>query len=458
MSIGSALLAGTAGLRANASAMAAVSENIANVNTVGFKRLRNDFTAMLNNQAYQTSYNAGAVSSKATSLMREQGTLQTSSVTTHMAISGEGYFVTRDRAGNATAADEYTYTRAGQFSPDASGYLQNSGGQYLYGWPIGADEVVNASPTDLTALRPVRVSGYGGIAEASANLSITANLNADQTVNPATYTTGALAAGTITPDFTTPLEVYDTKGGRHTVNFSFLKTANPNEWQVEAYVTPASDIEGVADGLLASGRVVFTQAGLIDPVATNALPDGFDPEGTLDIGASDVTAAGTTPRWADGLGIDAQSIQLDLGDGNSTIGLTQYSSDSILDTSAVDGVPFGSLASVDVDQDGFVIAQYTNGFSRKIFQVPVATFGNEGGLLAQAGSSYRAGPNAGDMNLRAPKTGEAGTIVSSALESSTVDLAEEFSNLITTQRAYSASSKIITTADEMLDELIRIKR
>ncbi len=455
MSIGSALLAGTAGLRANASAMAAVSENIANVNTVGYKRLRNDFTAMLNNQGFQTSYNAGAVRASATTLMREQGTLQSSSVSTHMAISGEGYFVTRDRAGNATASDEYTYTRAGQFSPDASGYLQNSGGQYLYGWPIGVDEVVNASPTDLTALRPVRVSGYGGIAEASANLSITANLNANQTVNPAVYAAGAMASGTITPDFTTPLEIYDSKGGRHTVNFSFLKTANPNEWQVEAYVTPSTDIEGATDGLLASGKVVFTQAGLIDTAATNALADGFDPQGTLNIGASGSAA---TPRWNVASGIDAQAIELDLGDGNSTIGLTQYSSDSILDTSAVDGVPFGSLAAVNVDQDGFVIAQYTNGFSRKIFQVPVATFGNDGGLIAQAGSSYSAGPNAGDMNLRAPKSGEAGTIVSSALESSTVDLAEEFSSLITTQRAYSASSKIITTADEMLDELIRIKR
>ncbi|ACT59889.1 flagellar hook protein FlgE [Hirschia baltica] len=458
MSIGSALLAGTAGLRANASAMAATSENIANVNTVGFKRIRNDFTAMLNNQNYQSSYSAGAVRATATTLMREQGTLQSSSVSTHMAISGEGYFVTRARGGDATSFDEYSYTRAGQFAPDEGGYLKNTAGQYLYGWPIVNDQVVNASPTDLTALSAVRVSGYGGVAEASANLSITANLNADQEVNPATYTAGDMAAGNITPDFTTPLEVYDSKGGRHTVNFSFLKTANANEWEVEAYVTPSTDIEGVTDGLLANGKMIFTASGLIDPVATNALADGFDPEGSISIGASDPASVGTTPRWADGLGIEAQDIQLDLGNGNSTTGLTQYSSDSILDTSTVDGVPFGSLASVDVDEDGVVIAQYTNGFSRKIFQVPVATFGNEGGLIAQAGGSYRSGPETGDMNLRAPKSGEAGEVISSALESSTVDLAEEFSNLIVTQRAYSAASKIITTADEMLNELISIKR
>lgn len=450
MSIGSALLAGTAGLRANASAMAAVSDNIANVNTVGYKRLRNDFTAMLHSQVHQTTHNAGGVSATATTLMREQGTLQASTVATHMAISGEGYFVTRERAGDATTSDPFAFTRAGQFIPDAEGYLQNTGGGYLYGWPVGADGTVSASPTDLTALEPVRVAGIGGVAEASANLSITANLNADQTVNPAAYTAGDMAAGTITPDFTTPLELYDSQGGRHTINFSFLKTANPNEWQAEAYITPASDIEGATDGLLSSGTVSFTAAGLIDPANST-----FDPTGTLAIGASSAAAGA---RWATGLGIDAQNIQLDLGDGTSTNGMTQYSSDSLLDTSAVDGVPFGSLAAVDVDEDGFMIAQFTNGLNRKIYQVPVATFDNQGGLVQQSGSSFRAGPETGNLTLRAPKDAEAGTVVANALETSTVDLAEEFSNLITTQRAYSASSKIITTADEMLDELIRIKR
>ncbi|WP_018995826.1 flagellar hook protein FlgE [Hirschia maritima] len=450
MSIGSALLAGTAGLRANASAMAAVSDNIANVNTVGYKRLRNDFSAMLNNQSHQTTYNAGAVRSASTALMTEQGTLQASSVSTHMAISGEGYFVTRERAADATSSDNFNFTRAGQFNPDSGGYLQNTGGQYLYGWPVGTNGTVSASPTDLTALEPIRVTGFGGVAEASTNLAITANLNSDQTVTAPGYVVGDMAAGTVTPDFTTPLEVYDSQGGRHTVNFSFVKTVNPNEWQVEAYVSPSTDIEGATDGLLSSGTVTFTASGLIDPANST-----FDPQGALAIGAS-ADAAGI--RWATGLGIDAQSIQLNLGDGTSTNGLTQYASDSILDTSSVDGVPFGSLAAVDVDEDGFVIAQYTNGLSRKIYQVPVATFDNEGGLIAQAGSSFRAGPETGDMNLRAPKAAEAGTVVSSALETSTVDLAEEFSNLIVTQRAYSASSKIITTADEMLDELIRIKR
>ncbi len=130
----------------------------------------------------------------------------------------------------------------------------------------------------------------------------------------------------------------------------------------------------------------------------------------------------------------------------------------MLGTSQVNGTPFGSLASVDVDNDGFVTAIFTNGLTRKIYQVPLATFGNEDGLLAEQGGVYRLGPGAGALSMRGAGVAGAGQIKSHALESSTVDLAEEFSNLIMTQRAYSASSKIITTADEMLDELIRLKR
>jgi flagellar hook protein FlgE len=139
-------------------------------------------------------------------------------------------------------------------------------------------------------------------------------------------------------------------------------------------------------------------------------------------------------------------------------GLTNYDSPSVLGTSQIDGTPFGSLASVDVDDDGFVTAIFTNGLTRRIYQIPLATFGNADGLLSEQGGVYRLGPDAGALSMRGAGVGGAGLIKSRALESSTVDLAEEFSNLIMTQRAYSASSKIITTADEMLDELIRLKR
>ena len=167
MSINSAMLAGTAGMRANSSALAAISDNIANVNTVGYKRVRSDFTALLNSQTGQTTYNAGGVTATSASLMAEQGSMQASSVATNLAVSGNGFFVVRNRARDATNGDPFLYTRAGQFSPDANGYLKNSAGHFLEGWPVNSQGLVSANPTDLNALEPIRVSGIAGGAQAA---------------------------------------------------------------------------------------------------------------------------------------------------------------------------------------------------------------------------------------------------------------------------------------------------
>ena len=186
MSINSAMLAGSAGLRANASALAAISDNISNVNTVGFKRLRNDFTSLVLQQHHETTYNAGGVSASSRALVGEQGALQSSSVSTHLAISGDGFFVTRENGGDATVSDPFYYTRAGQFSPDTEGYLRNAAGYYLYGWSVEDDGSVTANPSDVNALQPVRmpkkllVIGSGAIGIEFASFYNT--LGADTTV------------------------------------------------------------------------------------------------------------------------------------------------------------------------------------------------------------------------------------------------------------------------------------
>jgi flagellar hook protein FlgE len=201
------------------------------------------------------------------------------------------------------------------------------------------------------------------------------------------------------------------------------------------------------DGQLATGIVSFTPFGQLD-AANSTLP--------LSVTIGESGTGGT--EWDPSLGLATQTISLDMGGPGAPGGLTNYDSPSVLGTSQIDGTPFGSLASVDVDDDGFVTAIFTNGLTRRIYQIPLATFGNADGLLSEQGGVYRLGPDAGALSMRGAGVGGAGLIKSRALESSTVDLAEEFSNLIMTQRAYSASSKIITTADEMLDELIRLKR
>jgi flagellar hook protein FlgE len=460
MSINSAMLAGASGMRANSSALAAISDNIANVNTVGYKRLRNDFTSLLNAQNRQTTYNAGGVLANSSPLMGEQGSTIASSISTHLAVSGTGFFVVRGRGDDATDSDPYFYTRAGQFTPDSSGYLKNSSGYFLQGWPVNSQGNVTANPTDLNALEPIRVSGIAGGAEMTSNLSLSANLQSSQALSAAAQAfpagvgaynalTNNMASGAVTPDFQIPIQVYDSQGGLHTVTFSFLK-AGANDWFAEVHL-PASEIIGTAglvNGQLASGRVRFTPFGQID-LGTSSLPT------TLTINQNGTAGA---PQWAATMGLATQVISLDIGGPGSPGGLTNNDSPSALGTSQINGTPFGSLASVDVDDDGFVTAIFTNGLTRRIYQIPLATFGNVDGLVPEHGGVYGLGPGAGALSMRGAGVAGAGSIKPRALESSTVDLAEEFSNLIMTQRAYSASSKIITTADEMLDELIRLKR
>ena len=454
MSINSAMLAGAAGMRANASALASISDNIANVNTVGFKRLRTDFTSLLSSQNRQTTYAAGGVMSRSNPLMNEQGSTTASSVSTHLAVSGNGMFVVRGRSEDATSRDPYYYTRAGQFTPDADGYLQNAAGYYLLGWPVDSSGAVNANPTDLNALESVRVSGIAGGAEATARLSLSANLQSSQAVSAAaatydaTDTANNMASGAVTPDFQIPIQMYDSQGGLHTLTFSFLKQG-PNAWFAEVHLPPGEVVDGApfVDGQLATGLVSFTTFGQLD-TANSTLP--------LSVTIGETGAGGS--EWGPALGLATQTISLDMGGPGAPGGLTNYDSPSVLGTSQIDGTPFGSLASVDVDDDGFVTAIFTNGLTRRIYQIPLATFGNTNGLISDQGGIYRLGPDTGALSMRGAGVGGAGNIKSRALESSTVDLAEEFSNLIMTQRAYSASSKIITTADEMLDELIRLKR
>ena len=461
MSINSAMLAGAAGMRANSSALAAISDNIANVNTVGYKRLRNDFTALLNGQNRQTTYNAGGVLASSSPLMSEQGSTQASTVSTHLAVSGSGFFVVRGRSEDATSRDPFFYTRAGQFSPDSDGYLKNTAGYFLEGWPVNSQGLVTANPTDLNALEPIRVSGIAGGAEATSRVSLSANLQSSQAVSPAAtitppaltppynVATNNMASGAVTPDFQVPIQVYDSEGGLHTLTMSFLKSG-PNRWYTEIHL-PAGEVTGGAplvNGQLATGVLAFTPFGQLDSAAST-LPT------SLTISQNGV---GTGVQWGASMGLATQVIDLDMGGPGQPGGLTNYDSPSVLGTSQVDGTPFGSLASVDVDDDGFVTAIFTNGLTRRIYQIPLATFGNVDGLIPEHGGIYRLGPGAGALSMRGAGIGGAGNIKSRALESSTVDLAEEFSNLIITQRAYSASSKIITTADEMLDELIRLKR
>jgi flagellar hook protein FlgE len=297
------------------------------------------------------------------------------------------------------------------------------------------------------------VSGVVGGASATTSVSLSANLRSSQPISAAAATynaaTNNMASGAVTADFQAPIQIYDSRGGLKTLTVSFLKQG-PNAWYAEVHL-PSSDVVsggGLVNGQLATGIIRFTPFGQID-LATSTLPNSI----TI---SQNGAAAG--PQWAAGLGLATQTIALDI-DGSAAIGgLTSFDANSVLNDTETDGTAFGSLSSVEVGEDGSVNALFSNGQVRRIYQIPVATFDNPDSLLAEQKGVFRIGAETGELSLKSAGTLGAGDIRPRALESSTVDLAEEFSNLIITQRAYSASSKIITTADEMLDELIRLKR
>jgi flagellar hook protein FlgE len=479
MSINSALLAGVSGLTANSAALAAISQNIANVNTVGYKRTAAEFSTVVNSQSQGTGYSAGGVLANQRHFISQGGQLQRTNTSTDLGIAGQGFFVVTEKAENLDAGDARLFTRAGAFRVDSFGYLKNTAGLYLQGWPVDADGLIETDPSDLNRLRSINVGSVGGTAQATTRAQLNANLQSSQPVSPdiATYnvatnnmaTYDAEAGTGFKPDFRITVPVSDSKGGQRTLAYSFLKTANPNEWRAEVHVIPATDIDNgsvPANGILRSGLVLFTQDGRLDVdgmvAAETATPGSMlfaDPATaavTLNASDSAVAPSATAPKWTTALGIDDQTVSFDLT--ASAGGLTQYDSDSIVQAVVTNGTAFGNLSNIEIDDEGYVTAIFDNGVTRRIAQVALATFTSADSLTTANGNAYRVSQGSGTYNLKAPGTGGAGLIGASQLEASTVDLSAEFTGLITTQRAYSASSKIITTADEMLAELISIKR
>ena len=571
MSINSAMQAGVAGLSANSAALAAISQNISNVNTVGYKRVQGEFSTVMNSQTRGSGYAAGGVAAVTRHYISQEGQLTRSTSSTDMGISGQGFFVVTEKGDNLTATDSRLFTRAGAFTKDNQGYLRNTAGLYLQGWPVDSDGNIQTDPSDLNRLRSINIGTVGGTAEPTTRVQLNANLWDGQTVSPyvaavnkrdvpdtatppvmhtykvqyeptgtpnqwnvtvnegantftgtVTYdaagnltastlpggslTTMQIAAGPpavtvplanlglttatdakarydastnsmamwnpdaavptgVKPDFELTIPVSDSKGGQRTVAISFLKSDTPNEWYAEIRAIPASDIEtgaGLENGQMRTGRIAFTQDGRLDIAKMQSWPVGTglfdDPtNATISFGSSASGAPGAgEAKWATGLGIDNQVITFDLN--TSAGGLSQLNTPSVVLSTITNGTAFGNLSEITIDEKGFVTAIFDNGVMRKIAQVALATFPSPDSLTEVSGNAYRVSQGSGTFNLKAAGTGGSGLIKSGQLEASAVDLSQEFTSLITTQRAYSASSKIITTADEMLAELISIKR
>jgi flagellar hook protein FlgE len=415
MSLTGALNSAVSALKAQSTAIAMISDNLANSGTYGYKTTSPNFASLVTGVSNSTSYSSGGVIARSSSNIAGQGQITASSTTTNMAISGNGFFPVSDSlSGGATY-----YTRNGQFEPDKLGYLVNNG-YYLMGWRT--DAAGNVIGSTASSPEPINVTAVSSTARATSSATITANLPADAATSDT---------------FTSTMKLYDALGTGHSTTITWTKTAE-NTWTAD-----------FADPTNASG----TQSGVIagSPITVN-----FNDDGTLASttpSSPSITVSGWTSGAAD------STIAIDLGKDGGADGLTQY--DSGLETPAVDldsidqdGMAYGKLTSISIDDTGTVIGSYSNDQQIALFKVPVATFTNANGLSAMDGGVYAATSASGSAVLHESGTGGAGSISGSALEASTTDTSEEFTNMIAAQQAYSAAAQIITAVDDMFDTLL----
>ena len=441
MSLYDALMIGVSGLNANSRAMSVFSSNIANVNTVGYKTSQSAFETMLGSANGGAQGLATGVMASAQANIAQQGAEFATSSPTDLAINGQGFFCVNT---SADATGQALFTRAGSFTPDASGNLKNAAGLYLMGYPV------SGSPTTVgSQLAPISTNGLGGKGEATTKASIQANLDASDAINT-TYQTGDMYAQHATPDFQTTVNVYDSQGGTQPLQISYIKTA-ANTWSYEvAYTGDQANItpSGQPDpNPIATGTVSFDQNGDL----VNASPGGVannPPSGTINLNIPwDPTNSGLQP----------QAIAFNMGTAGTSDGTSQFASDSVLDSSNTDGAAFGNVTGLTVNPDGTVDANYSNGLTQAVFRLPLATFANPDGLSLVAGNAYAQSGTSGTPVINPADTAGSGTVQAFALEGSTVDLATEFTNMITTQQAYSASARVVSTASQMLDELMQMQ-
>ncbi|MFT4149356.1 MAG: flagellar hook-basal body complex protein [Paracoccaceae bacterium] len=433
MTISSSLNAGVAGLNANASKLATISDNIANSSTYGYKRAETDFHSVVTSSGSSSTYSAGGVRTTSLRLIDERGPLIGTSSATDIAVNGSGFIPVTTISAVDSSSGSYPVTLAttGSFYPDEDGILRTATGEVLLGWPAAADGSIGSYPRDsLSALKPVNVTANQYAANPTTTASISANL-------PATWT----AAGASNDPIEIPVEYFDNLGNSQTMTVTFTPdvpaSGSSNAWTMT-----------VTDGV--SGSVVGEYTLTFD--ATQGSGGTLASVATVSGGAYDATT-GTMD-----IGVAGGTIALTIGKPGSNSGLTQLSDSYYPGTVTKNGSAVGSLVSVAFDESGKLYATYDQGFSRCIWQVPVVDVANTNGLIALDNQTYRMTPASGSFYLWDAGTGPTGTISGYSREESSTDVATELTQLIQTQRAYSSNAKVIQTVDEMLQETTNLKR
>lgn len=587
MGLFGSLFTGVSALAAQSQNTAMISNNIANVNTTGFKRSEAAFFSLVTTEGRATRYSPGTVTASRLQNVDSQGTITQTGSSTNGSIAGKGFFTVK-RNGLDSALDEFLYTRNGQFSENEAGFLVNSAGFYLYGWPVDSTGAIQGGLT-FENLQPVSVGFANGISRPTANASLSLNLDSRE---PDVGRTAALIEA---PNYERTITVYDSQGGAQDLSFRFVKTYGPQATIAGSVVnlTATSDLiadRGLVDGDLlrftidgpatltlevdndatvGGGNVGVRTIGDIIEAVNNAagMSAYLGNNGELIVqrdafvgGVETIAAAGDTTTFATNstdtsvaifgqigptdtsadlaeaaLGYDNGTAadtppysseifpsytntdpavdpnynargwwQMEVYDDNNnriTRGLINFNRDGSLNAEAdddgnvdlalnnidwgngtslqnisvdiqqfsmfssnyttfftdQDGAELGLRTGIAVNREGFIVAQFSNGATSELYKVPLATFNNPNGLQEVSGTAYIENDGSGTANLREAGTGGAGTIEPSTLENSNVDLADEFARLIVTQRAFGANTRVITTVDQMTEDLLRLR-
>ena len=418
------MFSAVSGLRNHQARMDVIGNNIANVNTVGFKSSRVTFQDMvyeLTRAASAPSEGLGGSNAHQVGLgmmvrsvdtLMTQGSLESTGKSTDLAIQGEGFFVLDTGQGKV-------FSRVGAFDVNLKKDLVDPAtGYYVMGWESGNNA---AKPGVIDpSMSPTHINipmGQLMLAKGTSNVTFTGNLDADEA-------TGYIANATV--------QVYDSQGTAHNLTFAFEKQAAANTWN---YTITTVAPTGITSG--GSGTLIFNADGSIDNEIV------IDPE------------TSTIPALVIDPGNGAEPVNVTLDFARSI----QFASDkSDIAAQYQDGFPMGVLENFFIGVDGVITGTFTNGMNQELGRIALGVFGNPAGLLKAGANAFKQSNNSGELQYGVPATGANGTLVSGALEMSNVDLSREFTNMIITQRGFQANSRIISTSDEMLQELVNLKR
>ncbi|MBQ0051503.1 MAG: flagellar hook protein FlgE [Treponema sp.] len=460
------LYSGVSGLQNHQTRMDVIGNNISNVNTTGFKRGRVNFQDMISQQlsgAAKPTEEKGGVNPKEVGLgmtvaaidtVFTQGNLQSTGISTDIAIQGNGFFIEKN-------GEKTFYSRAGAFGVDSNGTLVNpASGLRVQGWmarEMNGEMIVQtaATPTDLVI--PV---GSKDPAKATQNINFACNLNK---MTPEIPENGATEADIAKGTWNTEFKIYDSFGNQHMLNVSFSRVqGNPNQWRANVQIDPENaDFTqtriglGTTDGMANEFIINFDNYGTLASV-TDSAGNVSNPDGEVILQASytvpeaNANEDGTPYR---------QTMNINLGTIGSMVNtVTQSASSSSTKAFYQDGYTLGYLDNFKIDSTGTITGVYSNGTNRTIGQIALATFANQGGLEKAGDNTYVESNNSGMAKINASGIAGAGSLLAGALEMSNVDLTEQFTDMIVTQRGFQSNAKTIQTADTLLETVLSLKR